>query len=365
MLHITIPHEGDPAHVLASGHQCDPPARRVITPPSFTWTAPDPYEVLRPLMERHGASGKPREFYWAVNQAYHTVQARQYGEIHETMFLGLEPVWQKLFAHAATHPRAKLRVLDVGAGTGLVGMFAEMHLGERVASMTLLDPCAAMLEQARRGAELLSFPCAFHHGDLDSLEADASFDVITVNSVLHRVVDLPAFCRRAKTLLSPRGWLLTGQDPRAGAGSDSQFVARRKTWRQGRRGLGRSAWTRLGHLVRNVVGQPYLSPLAQETSSRLMEEGAIRRPLTMAEISVVTDFHVPGQPGGFGRGISVGQLRGWLEGMALVEDFTHQFHGVPWTSLKRAEQEQERKWWAAGDGHGELMASAWRRDLRP
>jgi ubiquinone/menaquinone biosynthesis C-methylase UbiE len=333
--------------------------------PTLTWPASDPYEALRPLMQQHGACGSARDFYWAVNRAYHTIEARDYDALHETMFLSLEPVWRALFAHAATHPTAQLRVLDVGAGTGLVGMFAEMHLAGRLASWTMLDPCAAMLEQARRRAELFSFPCTFHHGDLDSLGDNASFDVITINSVLHHIVDLPAFCARVKRLLHPNGWLLTGQDPRAEAAGDPEFMARRRRWRRGRRNLYRSAWTRLGQFVRSAVGQPYLSPLAQETSLRLMETEAIRRPLTMAEIYAVTDFHVPGQPGGLGRGISLGYLRNWLEGMTLVEGFTYQFHGAPWINLSRGEQAQERQWWDERDAHGELLASVWRRSLSP
>jgi ubiquinone/menaquinone biosynthesis C-methylase UbiE len=300
-----------------------------------------------------------------VNRAYHTIEASEYDAMHETMFLGLEPVWRALFAHAATHPARQLRVLDVGAGTALVGMFAEMHLAGRIASMTMLDPCSAMLEQGRQRAALFSFPCSFHHGDLDSLEGNALFDVITINSVLHHIVELPAFCQRAKSLLRPQGWLLTGHDPRAGAALEPEFTRRRRSWRRARRNLYRSAWMHLGHLVRHVVGQPYLSPLALETSRRLMEAEAIRRPLTMAEIYAVTDFHVPGQPGGLGRGISIGQLGNWLEGMTPVEGFTYQFHGAPWTNLSRAEQAQERQWWEERDPHGELMASAWRLSVSP
>src|SRR5262249_15032709 len=114
-----------------------------------------------------------------------------------------------------------------------------------------------------------------------------------------------------------------------------------------------------------AVGQPAGSPLARETSARLLQTCAIRQPLKMASIYAVTDFHVPGQPGKFGNGIALRDLGAWLPGLALVEQLTYQFHGVPWTSLTRAEQDQETQWLAARDKHGELVASAWRRDLHP
>jgi ubiquinone/menaquinone biosynthesis C-methylase UbiE len=325
----------------------------------------DPYEALRPLMNRYGATCSPRDFYWAVNQAYHTVEAHQYDKLHEAMFVGLEPVWHFLFSQAATHPSPKLRVLDVGAGTGLVGGFVEMHLASRVGSMTMLDPCEAMLGQCRRRAELFSFSCDFRHGDILELGPHEQFDLITVNSVLHHVVELPAFFARVRTLLAPQGWLLTAQDPRAQAASDSCLQARRKQWRQRHRRLARAVWSRCRQLVRRLLGPPHLSPLALETSHQLLQQQTIRQPMTMSSIYAVTDFHVPGQPGGLGKGLDLKAMAGWLPDFVLAASRTYQFHGVPWTGLGRGEQELESQWWAARDPHGELFASAWRRDLRP
>src|ERR1700736_4402614 len=77
------------------------------------------YESLRPLMARFGAVGEPKAFYWAVNAAFHTAEAREYDSIHADMFDGLRPIWQRLTAALPSEP-ARLDILDVGAGTGLV-----------------------------------------------------------------------------------------------------------------------------------------------------------------------------------------------------------------------------------------------------
>jgi len=238
-----------------------------------------------------------------------------------------------------------------------------MHLPDRVAAMTMLDPCAAMLEKCRARADLFSFPCAFRQGDVNELAEEERFDVITINSVLHHIVELPAFFARVRTLLAPQGLFLAAHDPRAEAVADDCLQNRRIYWRAARRNICQSAWTRVQQLVRRAVGRQHPSPLALETSSRLLEQQAIRRPMTMASIYAVTDFHVPGQPGSMGEGISLGQMKDWLAGLSYRTDYTYQYHGVPWTSLSRTEQEQEEQWWAARDPHGELFASAWRRDL--
>jgi ubiquinone/menaquinone biosynthesis C-methylase UbiE len=325
-------------------------------------TTTDPYEALRPIMNRYGASCSARDFYWAVNQAYHTVEAQQYDELHEAMFLGLEPVWERLLARAATHPNAKLRVLDVGAGTGLVGGFLKVHLVDRVASLTMLDPCAAMLEQCRRRAELFSFPGEVRHGDIHALGDEERFEVITINSVLHHIVDLPGFFRCVRKLLTPRGWLLTAHDPRAEGTKDPELQARRRKARRARRHLGRSVWSRLTLLLRSAARRPAISPLAADTSDRLLAQGTIRQPMPMDSIYSVTDFHVPGQPGNVGKGIALEELKEWLPGVTLIEECTYQFHGIPWTNLTREEQQAEREWWATRDRHGELLASAWCRE---
>lgn len=76
------------------------------------------YEPLRPIMRAHGASCTPQEFYWAVNDAFHTVEAKTYDQIHAGMFGGSDPMWTRLLKCVSGTGWV---VLDVGAGTGLVG----------------------------------------------------------------------------------------------------------------------------------------------------------------------------------------------------------------------------------------------------
>ncbi len=99
---------------------------------------------------------------------------------------------------------AHARVLDVGCGTGVLGIAAALLGAE---SVSFVDIDATAVENARHNAELngLTTPCSFYEGILEELAWDeASFDCLLAN--IHRNIilhDLP----RYKTLLSPGGLL--------------------------------------------------------------------------------------------------------------------------------------------------------------
>ena len=324
-------------------------------------TATDPYAPLRGLMRRHGASCSPKEFYWAVNSAYHAVEAAQYDELHADMYAELPPVWRRLLGHLPASP-TQLRFLDIGAGTGLVGEFLQEMCPDHIGALVLLEPCEAMIEIARKKSEGWSFATEFVQGDISALGGDSLFDVVTANSVLHHIVDLGEFCGKAESLVRPGGVLLTAQDSRADAPSDSVFLKRRGTVaRRSGRGLCARTQSLAARAVRRIRPGFRLGGLAEAANAPLLNEGVIKSPMTLAAIWSVTDFHVPGQIGGMGRGISFLDLERYMGRMTLVDSATYHFHGSNWQSLTQAEKERELGWWNAGDPHGEMFCTAWQR----
>lgn len=318
------------------------------------------YQPLASIGRRFGSVCSPREFYWAVNDAYHTAEAAQYDELHSDMFMSLEPVWRRALGHVPQSQ--KLRVLDVGAGTGLVGILLDRLVPNQIASLTLLDPCAAMLERSRQRAAQWRFRVDCVQGSIEAALEMEPFDVITVNSVLHHIVELEAFCGGVDRLLVHGGVLLTAQDPRSDAPGDP-VLAERRVAAAARRA---ASWPKrcrsvIGRFGRKIFNRPHIAPLAMQCSLPLLQQGLITRPMDLNSIWAVTDFHVPDQPGSAGRGIARSDLQRWLPCFTLQDFSTYQFQGLPWSSLTQEERQQEDRWWRVRDPHGELFQSVWRK----
>ncbi len=100
---------------------------------------------------------------------------------------------------------ARARVLEVGAGTGLLG-FA---LRDRAAHVTLVDSSEEMLAVAREKLRAVG-PCNVEVVALD-VEKDplpaARYDVVCALLVLHHVADTDALLRRLHQVLEPGGYL--------------------------------------------------------------------------------------------------------------------------------------------------------------
>src|SRR6266513_925099 len=186
-----------------------------------------PYEPLRPIMNACGTTQcSPEQFYWAVNRAYHEAEAPFYEHLHAHMFKGLRAKWERLTSPLLGAPARSLGWLDVGCGTGLVGSFLAELLGDRICEGVLVDTSSAMLGECRRRARDWPFSTSFVVGTIESLQSEPAFDLVTVDSVIHHVVDLESFCARIAGMVRSGGFLLTCQDPRGEASSDLILKAR-------------------------------------------------------------------------------------------------------------------------------------------
>ncbi len=96
-----------------------------------------------------------------------------------------------------------MRAIDIGAGTGLLGL----ELAQDVGSMVLAEPSAGMLEVAREKlasgapANVSAIPFDIQAGQPDG----APFDVAVSLLVLHHVADTAAALRAIHDMLAPGG----------------------------------------------------------------------------------------------------------------------------------------------------------------
>ncbi len=109
-------------------------------------------------------------------------------------------------AIAAAVPMTRaMRAIEIGAGTGLLGL----HFADRVGSLLLTDPAPGMLEVA--GEKVRRGNIANVTTQRFDLTADPppgeSFDVAMSLLALHHIKDTPAALRAAFALLGPGGRL--------------------------------------------------------------------------------------------------------------------------------------------------------------
>lgn len=330
-------------------------------------TTENSFDVFRPFVEKFGASGSPEQFYWAVNEAYHTVESDLYDRIHSSMYVELDRVWNRLIKHLPTG-KVKLKVLDVGSGTGLVGHMLDRLAPGRIESLTCVEPNAAMIKKAEVKAKQWQFQMNVVHGLLSAVKPAPTFDVITINSVLHHIVDLPAFLTTLKNYVREDGVLLTAHDPHSPAWSDQVALKRkhsRHAWRYTDPMLVANAIRRRLSKIAGSTGNK-APTLGQRVNAILIGDGVIQHPMDIASIYAVTDVHVPGQPGALGSGLTISGLTGSLSGFELMDVAYYQYFGVDWTHLGVVQRMLESKYWEDSDPHGFLFASAWKKfSLQP
>ncbi len=97
------------------------------------------------------------------------------------------------------------RVLDCGAGTGLL----TLNLQPRVGSMLALDSSAGMLEKlAQKLAAAAITNVQTRHWDLEAKPfPEADFDLVVSSMTLHHLRNVPLVFSRLAHVLKPGGWL--------------------------------------------------------------------------------------------------------------------------------------------------------------
>jgi len=307
-------------------------------------------------MKASGTTLDARDFYWAVNLAFHSAESEIYEREHARMIADLPEKWGLLLAPLKARPLASIRWLDVGCGPGVLGGVVAAILGDGVKHAVFVDPNANMLRLCEAKAREWRFSTEFVQGCISELESKEEFDLITCNSVLHHVVELRDFCGTVARLLTAGGLFASCYDPRREVTFDRVLARRRALARCGR------AWRVAPRAMKKVYRRFVPSSngeqiIEAEANRELMRAGAISRPLDIRSIWAVTDFHVPEQLGGFGRGISEEELRSYLPGLTMREYFSYCFfgHGPIAAPFRYA----ERLLFKRRDPHGALFGASW------
>jgi trans-aconitate 2-methyltransferase len=101
---------------------------------------------------------------------------------------------------ALVERRPRMRVVDLGCGTGELTRDLHAHLG--AAETIGIDSSPSMLAKAP-----VSDGLRFERGDIEGFVTDRPFDLIFSNAALHWVNDHPSLFRRLAGFLAPHGQL--------------------------------------------------------------------------------------------------------------------------------------------------------------
>lgn len=292
-----------------------------------------------------------------VNEVYHDVEADQYDHRHPEILEAEVGRWST-FAEMLLGQRTerRLAVLDIGCGTGFVATQLAPQLRPED-SFVCLDVSAKKLSFAEDKLRRSGFRCSFSFvkSDGDGLPFDdRSFDVVTINSVLHHIPDTAHFLSEVVRLLASGGHLLIAHEP-------NQPFQRKRALRLRAAGLRmllrpKSAVVqglkklRLDGLIKRFLRLSSAEDtLCAAVNQRLLEQGAIGTALSTDEINSLVDIHSPtagtADPA---RGFDMQDLLGGpLHGMELVQLQTYDHLGKisghnPW--VRRYDQSLRRKY---------------------
>lgn len=315
-------------------------------------------------MLRHGATCSPEEFHAAVNVTFHQFESSDYDRLHADMWESL-PRQVGLLAQDALKGDVpvrlpeKIRLLDIGCGTGLATeLLLRTPLGARVTDIDLIDTSANMLARAQERRKGWDRPGDTMEGVVESLIGKKTYDLIITCSVLHHVPNLTSFLG-AVTQLQPQAGsvFLHLQDPNGDYHRDAEKAHRAALvesdvpeW------LARLKPSRvLGRLVREIrgdQGKDYIS----RTNHELMRQGFVSSPLAVSEIFAITDIHVHN-----GGGVSIAGMKELLPCHELVQRRSYAFYGVLESVLPEHLRANEDRWIREGAPNGEYVEAVWRR----
>lgn len=96
-----------------------------------------------------------------------------------------------------------MRVMDLGAGTGLLSYFIAPHVGEIVA----LDNSPSMLEVFKEKSAEFACPTRILQADIEQDHVDEYYDGIISSMTLHHIADIAALFKKLYAMLHPGGFL--------------------------------------------------------------------------------------------------------------------------------------------------------------
>ena len=313
-------------------------------------------------MERHGVTCAVEVLQQHVNEVFHDMESDVYDVIHQEMWHSLPVQFDLLAADvlAQVPLTGPLRLLDVGAGTGLSSeLLLRSPMGKAIGAIDLLDTSPRMLDKALARSRSWNVPCQGRVGSLDDFTPQ-TFDLILICSVLHHIPHLPGFLAQVARVQKTGGILLHLVDPNGDVLNDPELTARCEEFRRFQEERAPRPPSRLQRFHPKRILRRLFSwrepSYVDRVNERLIALGIIHTPLSDEEMWTITDIH-----DFTGDGISLVRLREWLEHYELVSSRSFAFYGRMAYNLPTHLAERETQFSLQNLQNGKLLSAAWRK----
>ena len=223
-----------------------------------------------------------------INEIYHDLEAGKYQSRHESMHSMEKEFWGSIAQEYFVKDEPTV-CFDFGTGTGLVPIAAA---GSLKAKDTFIcgDISSEMLKECEPNLMTKAFSCKFSFVKINGVKSplsDSSVDVMTVNSVLHHILDLEGFSKECARVLKPNGIFIANHEPcaRKQVGKPKNFLFKLAEISPLMEKIMRALLSKVSSKYR------FRNKMLSDVARQLREEGLIDFNLRGTEIQQIVDFH--------------------------------------------------------------------------
>ena len=228
-----------------------------------------------------------------INQYFHDEEAIIFSERHKNRISCESLFYSNFFADFFHKSKKRIKILDIGTGTGLVAKAmpeADFLFVCTDISQNMLDVTRKTLKNEKGTFEYVS--C-----DAEKLPfASELFDVVTCNAAMHHMPSTKNFTSEFNRVLVPGGTAILG------------FEANQKFWSTKVISLAHRILSKIG--MKDKEGDIGYNAICEKVNTRLLKEGVIKKPMMVHEILSNVDVHSPnaGEKIDYSKGFDVTKL---------------------------------------------------------
>jgi len=212
-----------------------------------------------------------------INQYFHDEEAYYFSDRHQWRIKQESRLYKDFFYKISESVDKKIKILDIGTGSGLVAYSTHVNIGDFVCT----DISYRMLHSTKTDLKLHKFNCfKFVVCDAENLPFKTGlFDITTCNAALHHFPDINKVTEELCRTLKIGGALIIG------------FESNRKFWTNRIVSLMYRLIFKMKKMPQNAAVS--YDRICERVNERLLQEGIISNPLSNTKILQSVDIHSP------------------------------------------------------------------------